>query len=87
MATAPIGALVVVIAGWALGSVVGGWLAAKLAPRSPVAHALVLGGVLTLAGIANNMMIPPPMWFWLGSLAVLIPGCYFGARLGAGSRS
>jgi len=81
MATAPAGALVVVIAGWTLGGVAGGWVAGRLAPKANIAHGLALGALLMLAGVANNLMIPPPLWFWIVSLAVLIPAACLGARL------
>jgi len=70
-----------VLFGWALGSLVGGFAAAWIGKRSPVGHALVLGGLLTLAGIANNLMLPPPLWFWVAGLAVFFPAAYAGARL------
>lgn len=78
---APAGALIVVILGWVLGSLAGGCVAAWIGRRAPVAHALVLGGLLTLAGIANNLMIPPPLWFWVAGLIVFLPTTYAGARL------
>ena len=81
MASAPVGALLVVICGWALGSLVGGRVAAWIAARAMTAHGLVVGVLLTLAGIANNLMIPPPLWFWVASLAVMIPAAWVGARL------
>ena len=81
LAAAPIGAFLVVIFGWALGSVVGGWVAARIGGRAPIGHALVLGVLLTLAGIANNLMVPPPLWFWIASLVVLLPAAYAGGRL------
>jgi hypothetical protein len=81
MAKAPLGSLLVVIVGWMLGGVVGGWITARLAARSTDRHALVLGALLTLAGVANNLMIPPPLWFWVASLVVLMPAAYLGARL------
>jgi len=81
MANAPVGAFLVVLLGWVLGSLVGGFLAAWIGWNAPVAHALVLGGMLTLAGIANNLMLPPPVWFWISSLVVLLPAAYAGARL------
>lgn len=43
--------------------------------------ALSLGLLLTLAGIANNLMIPPPLWFWVLGLAVMLPGSWYGGRL------
>jgi hypothetical protein len=84
LAAAPIGAFLVVIAGWVLGGVAGGWLAARLAGRSETTHGLALGALLTLAGVANNLMVPPPLWFWFASLVVLLPSAYVGARLARG---
>ena len=81
MASAPVGAFLVVIFGWALGSFVGGLVAAWIAGRAAVGHALVLGALLTVAGIANNLMVPPPAWFWIMSLVILIPAAYAGSRL------
>jgi hypothetical protein len=81
LATAPVGALLVVIAGWILGGVAGGWTAVRLSARRTATHGLVVGALLTLAGVANNLMLPPPLWFWIVSLAVLLPAAYFGARL------
>lgn len=40
----------------------------------------MLGVLLTLAGVANNLMVPPPLWFWFASLVVLLPSAYAGAR-------
>ena|SRR5580765_5875372 len=84
MANAPVGAFLVVLLGWALGSFVGGFLAAWIGGVAPVTHALVLGGLLTLAGVANNLMLPPPAWFWIPSLVVFLPAAYAGARLAPG---
>lgn len=81
LATAPVTAFLMVILGWILGSLSGGWVAAKLAGRASVRHGIVLGVLLTLAGIANNLMLPPPLWFWIASLIVFIPAAYLGARL------
>lgn len=81
LATAPLGAFLVVIAGWILGGMAGGWTAARLAARATIGHGLALGALLTLAGVANNLAIPPPLWFWIASLAVLMPAAYVGARL------
>ncbi len=81
LAAAPVGALLVVIVGWVLGSFAGGWLTARLAARASVRHALVLGVLLTLAGVANNLMIPPPAWFWVLTFLAFIPAAYAGARL------
>ena len=80
IAGAPVGALLVVALGWTLGSFAGGCVAARIGRRSPERHALALGVILTLAGIANNLMLPPPVWFWIVGLAVLVPAALVGAR-------
>src|SRR5262249_60338675 len=81
MATAPAGALLVVLFGWALGSLTGGFLAGRVSPKAPRAHGLVVGGLITVAAVANNLMIPPPTWFWIAGLVVCLPASYAGARL------
>jgi hypothetical protein len=35
---------------------------------------------LILAGIADNLMIPPPLWFRVAGLSVVLPSAYIGAR-------
>jgi hypothetical protein len=84
LATAPVGAFLVVLVGWILGGTAGGWTAARVASRAKGWHGVVLGALLTLAGVANNLMIPPPLWFWIVSLIVLMPATYLGARLAPG---
>ena len=81
LSAAPVTAFLVVLAGWMLGAFAGGWVAARLAPRATLRHGLVLGVILTLAGIANNLMIPPPLWFWVAGLVVFVPAAYAGASL------
>ena len=83
LAGAPAGALLVVGAGWIVGSLAGGFVTAKIGRRTPLRDGLILGGLLTLAGIANNLMLPPPVWFWVLTFLVLLPSSYAGARLGA----
>ncbi len=78
---APVTALLVVVAGWILGAVAGGWIAARLATRARLGHGLTLGVLLTMAGVASNLMLPPPLWFWVVSLPVFLPAVYLGARL------
>jgi hypothetical protein len=70
-ASAPIGSLLVVIFGWGLGGFIGGWVTTRIAGRSIKVPGYVLCALLTAAGIANNMMLPPPLWFWVASLVVV----------------
>ena len=79
-ATAPLGALLVVVAACGLGGLAGGWLTARLA-RPLHGPALALAALLTLAGVGNNLMLPPPLWFWIATLIALPAGTLLGARL------
>lgn len=83
MAAAPVGAFLVVLVGWLLGGLSGGWVTGKIADQSIPAHGLALGVLLTLAGVMNNLMLSPPTWFWVASMLVLVPAAYQGARLAA----
>ena len=44
---------------------------------------MLLGVVAAVrrGGIADNLMIPPPLWFWCVSLVVFLPTAWAGARL------
>lgn len=83
MATVPAGAMAVVLLGWAVGAFVGGWVAQRIGRGDAGRTGLILGLLLTAAGIANNLMIPPPLWFWVAGMLVLLPGAWLGARSGA----
>ncbi len=78
LAAAPVPALLVVVGGWTLGALAGGWTAARLAGRANGGHALAVGILLVAAGVMNNLMLPPPVWFWIASLAVLLPAAWLG---------
>ena len=81
LATAPTGAFLVVLVGWILGSLAGGFVAAKLGKT--LRAAVITGVLLTLLGIANNLMLPPPSWFWI-SVIVFLPAAWFGGRAAVG---
>lgn len=81
MASAPVGAFLVVLVGWLLGSVAGGYVAAKITAVAPIRHALIVGVLLTLFGVVNNLMLPPPLWFWIAGLVVCLPSAYFGGKV------
>jgi len=63
-------------------SVAGARLTAKLAPGKPMKHALILGlvgTVLGLAGVAANAYKPMgPAWFPIALVVLAIPQCWLG---------
>lgn len=79
VAALPLLALVLVLIGWGIGTLVGTYAAAKIAGN--VAPAYILGLLLVIVGIANAMIIPQPVWFTAVSLVLYIVMTLLGARL------
>ena len=73
--------------------IVGGYLAARLAPNRPMAHALMLGAVglvLSIVGVAANWNKGPeygPRWFSLALIATALPCAWIGGVIGLGARA
>lgn len=73
-------ALWLVLLGWGLGAMAGGWTAARTAGRVR-APARVVGVVLLGAAIFNMLTIPHPLWFWAIGVLVFLPAAELGASL------
>jgi hypothetical protein len=68
----PMGAKIGVIVAWAIGSLVGGMIAAWIG-RAQIA-AFGVGGILLGLGIWTMMLIPHPMWMLVaGCIALFVP--------------
>ena len=66
----------------ALGTLLGAFVAAKLAANRYMILALLVGLVFLAGGIANVMMLPSPMWFNLtDTILAYLPMAYLGAKL------
>lgn len=63
--------------------VAGSWLTARLAPRNPLRHALVLAGIGTVAATAGAaaMWEYGPAWYSLAIILISFPCAWAGARL------
>ncbi len=83
IATLPSGAFLFVLAAWAVGTLCGAWVAAKIAGRSFIVHGAVIGTVFLLLGVANMLMFPHPIWVWIAGIAIFIGCGYAGGRLAA----
>lgn len=80
IAAAPASAMLVVVAGWTLAALFGGWVAARIARHRRVA-ALVIGALLVVGVIANSMIIAHPAWMTIAGLVLPLPTAWFAARL------
>lgn len=79
VATASIGAKLFVVAAWGIGTFLGGVVARLIARRGWAAWPIA--GVIVLAGIANSIMIPSPLWMKIAAVAVPLFGGWLAARL------
>jgi hypothetical protein len=80
VATLPLSALLIVLAGWLIATFVATWVATKIA-RGPIAG-FIVGALLLSAGIANAFIIPQPVWFSIASFAIYIGATVVGVRAG-----
>jgi hypothetical protein len=66
-------------------SVAGAWLTAKLAPLNPVKHAVILGGIGTVLGLAGVIATwnagLGPRWYAIALMVLAVPQCWLGGKL------
>jgi hypothetical protein len=67
-------------------AVLGSYVAARLAPRAPMRHALILGGigfVLSFAGTLAALGMPElgPLWYPVALVATALPCAWIGGAL------
>ncbi len=64
-------------------SVIGCYLAARLAPRHPMRHALILGGIGVVLSAAGSyaMRDMGPMWYGIGLTVMSLPYAWLGGYL------
>lgn len=68
----------------AIGTLVGAFIAAKIAATYKMTFALVIGGIFLLGGIWVSTMIPAPTWFTATDLIIAyIPMAWLGGKLGS----
>jgi hypothetical protein len=65
--------------------IAGGWLTARLAPQKPMKHALILGVVGTLLGLAGvvatwNLGLGPK-WYPIALAVLAVPQCWAGGKI------
>jgi MFS family permease len=78
----PVGAFLMILAGYVLGAFCGGWVAARIADENKMRSALIVGLVLVVGGIINFMQIPHPLWFVISSMACYLAFSYLGGSAG-----
>jgi hypothetical protein len=81
VASAPLAALILVGIAWTAGPLVGSWLAASIARRAPLIHAVIVGMFFLAADIVNIRSLPHPAWLNVVGVLAPIVACWLGAWL------
>lgn len=79
ISTLPTGALVMVLAGWLLGSLAGAWTADNIA-RNPIAGWIV-AGIFILLTAYNFSVIPHPTWMMAAGILIPLLSAWIAGRL------
>jgi hypothetical protein len=68
--------------GHALGTLVGAWVAAKIARTNKMIYSLLIGSLFFIGGVMVNYMITGPLWFTIVDLSLAyIPMAWLGGKL------
>lgn len=86
VAQLPPGAFLFLLLAWFLGPFAGGWVAARLAPRSPLLHGMIVAGLVVVSALVNLAALPHPGWMWVAGPIVILGGGWLGARLARPAR-
>lgn len=81
VASLPIAALLIVLAGYGVAGLAGGWLATRISNAPILRPAIAVAAVLLGGSIMNLRAIPHPAWFWGMNLLLVVGMPLLGARL------
>jgi hypothetical protein len=76
----PLGAFLLILLGWLLGTISGGLAACYVAREKPLVFASIIGAVMLAATVANLVMIPHPTWFSIAGITVIGIGTLLASR-------
>lgn len=83
IASLPQSALVIVVMAWALGSIAGGFTAAKVSRQHKRGAALAFGIAMVLLIAMNFIAIPHPVWMIVFGVVLPVPLALVGRKLAA----
>ena len=69
------------------GTLVGAFVAAKIAPSHKMIFAVAVGVWFLLGGIYAATLVPAPIWYLFADIALYIPVAYIGGKIAGGQRN
>ena len=85
VAALPLSALLLVLAGWLLGTLLGTSIAARFGRTAVTAY--IVGGVFFCLGIYNAVVFPQPVWYSIVLSVIFIAATFTAVRLVAPQRA
>lgn len=81
-AGAPAGLFAIILLAYALGSFVGGCVAAMIAKEKKANRAMSVGGIMMGLGVFNLVSLPHPTWVLFAAVFAFLPFSHLGGKLG-----
>ncbi len=78
---APLGSLILVVAGYIVGTFDGVFLGCLIGTAKRYIYAVVIGGLILIGTISTLIMIPHPIWFMVSSLIGIPVAAWLGTVL------
>lgn len=88
MANMPVGALLMVLLSYAIGTFAGALVAGRFsAAHLPARQGCIVGLMMLTAGVMNLLAIPHPAWFWAACFVVFVAAAWAGTKAGCALRT
>jgi hypothetical protein len=84
LATSPFLAILFPMIAWVVSAFVGTLVASKIGTANALVFAVIVGGLVLAATIANLIFLPHPLWFAAVSLIAIPFSAWFAAKVASG---
>lgn len=81
MADLPVGAMVMVLAAWIMGSFFGAITSTLINKENGLRNSVTVGIIILVLSVLNLIMLPSPVWMWVGALTLIVPAAWAGHKL------
>lgn len=81
MADLPVGAMVIVLTAWIMGSFFGAITSTLINKENGLRNSITVGIIILVLSVLNLIMLPSPVWMWVGALTLIVPAAWAGHKL------
>jgi hypothetical protein len=81
LAAMPAKAMILVLVGWAIGTIGASFMAARFAGQFKSLHGLLMGLIFLGGAIMTMRQTHHPLWFWILGIAIFFPAAIIGTSL------